>query len=118
MQRPASCEVKTSKDEIELYNLCKSHFHDVTHNKSIVDGWDADIIINDHHLIFWNGPWHYKDLNIRNHSLLQVQTRDCIKLNKFLDLGYDVLIYEDRYFSAKEAFEDIKTWITGNRGGS
>lgn len=98
-----------SKDEISLYNLCYNEFQNVTHNTQIIDGWDADILLHDYKIaILWNGPWHYKEMPLSNHSLKQVQTRDKIKIKKFTEIGWQVLIYEDRYFTVKQAFDTIK----------
>jgi hypothetical protein len=106
-KKSAAIRKKRSKDEIELFDLCFSHFKKVEANKIILDGWDADIIIDDNILILWNGPWHYRDIKIKNVSLTQIRKRDEIKINRFLDHGYTVFIYEDRYFTPKQAFADI-----------
>lgn len=103
-----------SKAEICLYDLCKTYFKNVQHNQKIMNGWDADISFGNN-LIFWNGPWHYRDLRIKGVSLKQIQKRDEIKLNKFLDAGYHVFIYEDRYFSPQQAFEDLVNNVVQQR---
>jgi len=96
---------KRSKDEIALYDLCSSHFKNVTSNEKLVDGWDADILIYDTKTaILWNGPWHYKEMNFGNHSLKQVQNRDSIKIKLFENEGWKVLIFEDRYHTPQSAF--------------
>lgn len=100
-----------SVDEIALFDLCSSYFDKVEHNKIIIDGWDSDIIINNNNLIFWNGPWHYMDIKMKRVSLSQIQNRDYIKINKFIDNGYKVFIYEDRYYTPEQAFEDLKLHI-------
>jgi hypothetical protein len=97
-----------SKDEILLFDLCSTHFQSVRHNEQLVDGWDADIIIDDiNTAILWNGPWHYKQMPHNNHSLKQVQNRDRIKIKSLTDAGWNVLIFEDRYFSPETAFQSI-----------
>jgi len=54
---------RRSKDEIHLFQLCVSHFRHVRHNEALVNGWDADIIIDDTKTaILWNGPWHYQKM--------------------------------------------------------
>ncbi len=111
----ASKRQKRSKDEISLYNLCSKYFTKVEHNKIIVDGWDADIIINDNYLILWNGPWHYMNIKMKGVSLHQIQNRDYIKINKFIDMGYNVYIYEDRYFTPEKAFLDLKDNINDKK---
>jgi hypothetical protein len=105
--------IKRSKDEIKLYELCKAKFKNVENNKVIKDGWDADIVLADFKIaILWNGPWHYKQLKISNHSLLQVQTRDRIKKKLFEDNGWKVLIFEDRHYNPETAFDFITGYIS------
>lgn len=97
-----------SKDEIALYQLCDEYFGDVLANHVITDGWDADIAIPSKKIaILWNGPWHYRDMNMKNHSLKQVQTRDAIKLRKFHELDWKVFVFEDRYYTPVTAFEEL-----------
>lgn len=106
----ASKKVSRSKDEIALYELCLQHFVKITHNESIFDGWDADILIYDTKTaILWNGPWHYKEMGLKNHSLRQVQNRDKIKIDLIKQYGWTPLIFEDRYFTPKEAFDFLLT---------
>ena len=108
-KKSAKNRCKRSKNEITLYNLCINHFTNVTHNIPIIDGWDADIILNEQKIaILWNGPWHYKDMKMTNHSLLQVQTRDKIKINVLTKAGWKVIVFEDRYYTPKSAFEELK----------
>ena len=103
---------RRSKDEISLYQLCESHFQNISHNEPIANGWDADILLIDHQVaILWNGPWHYKEMELKNHSLKQVQNRDKIKIKEFENIGWSVLVYEDRYYTPESAFEDIKKWL-------
>jgi len=98
-----------SKDEMALYDLCHQKYNNVDHNKHLVDGWDADIILNDHKIaILWNGPWHYKEMVGLVHSLKQVQNRDRIKQKLFKENGWNVVIFEDRYFSPESAFIEVK----------
>lgn len=106
-----------SKDEIELFNLCSEHFTKVESNKVILDGWDADIVINDNILVLWNGPWHYMDIKMKGVSLKKIQNRDHIKIDLFLDHGYHVLIYEDRYFTPTKAFDDLKYHVMDTGAG-
>lgn len=107
-KQSASQQISRSKNEILLYDLCKNYFKSVRHNIPLVDGWDADIIIDDHKIaILWNGVWHYKQMPHKNHSLLQVQTRDRIKINKLSNVGWNVLIFEERSFTPKTAFDSI-----------
>lgn len=102
---PKSYSVKRSKDEVALYELCRSHFSNVTHNEPIFNGWDADIIIYDTKTaISWNGPWHYQEMPGLNHSLLQVQTRDKIKQKEVTNAGWNLIVFEDRYHTPESAF--------------
>jgi hypothetical protein len=101
---------KRSKQEIELYNLCKDHFGEtaVTNNEKIFNGWDADILIYDHRIaILWNGPWHYKEMGFSNHSLKQVQNRDIIKIKEIYAMGWTPIVFEDRYYTPKSAFTNL-----------
>ena len=111
----ASKSNKRSIDEIRLYNLCSKHFN-VTHNCLITNDWDADIILEDYKIaILWNGPWHYKEMNIGNHSLKQVINRDILKIIDFEKIGWNVLIYQDNQFTPETALVDIllkvKKWV-------
>lgn len=105
-RKNASTRVLRSKDEIALYELCESYFDKVTNNDtSIANGWDADILIHDNKTaILWNGPWHYKEMGFSNHSLKQVQNRDKIKTEEFIKAGWSVIVFEDRYYTPKSAF--------------
>ena len=95
---------KRSKHEIELFELCKSSFSNVTHNEALFNGWDADILLHDYKIaILWNGPWHYREMNIGNHSLKQVQNRDAIKIKEILKRGWIPLVFEDRYYTPESA---------------
>lgn len=102
---------KRSKQEIQLYNLCKKYFEKVEHNKDIFDGWDVDLAINDKNLVMWNGPWHFAHMNIHKVSLSQIQNRDEIKINLFMNAGFNIFIYESRYFTPATAFDDLRTHI-------
>ena len=101
-------QMRRSKDEIALYELCRDYFNHVEHNIPMFNGWDADIIIHDFQIaIMWNGPWHYRNMNFGNHSLSQVQTRDRIKIDTIESFGWKVLVFEDRYYSPQTAFSHI-----------
>lgn len=101
----AASRVSRSKDEMKLFELCSQYFNNSLSNHIISDGWDADIVLPDHKIaIMWNGPWHYKQMNISNHSLSQVQNRDRIKIDLFKSLGWKVYVFEDRYYTPEQAF--------------
>lgn len=107
--------VRRSKDEIALFELCHAEFGSVANNEPIVDGWDADIIIDDFKLaVLWNGPWHYRQMPLKNHSLKQVQKRDEIKISKLSEAGYTVLVFEDRSYTPESAFDVIYKLTRGS----
>lgn len=107
---------KRSKAEIKLYELCTSLDDTIQHNKALVDKWDCDIFLPKHNLcIFWNGPWHYREMGLYNHDLSKVQARDSLKNKLFTAAGYTVLTFEDRHYTPDSAFEYIKG-IVGHPG--
>lgn len=87
--------VNRSKNEVYFFELCKNEFDNVLNNEKIFDGWDADVILTDYKIaILWNGKWHYEKIT-KEHSLLQVQNRDKIKLKKIKENGYKPYIIKD-----------------------
>jgi hypothetical protein len=117
-KRSANKRHKRSKQEIELYNLLELNFSNIGNNEPIANGWDADILLHDHKIaILWNGPWHYREMGFSNHSLKQVVNRDCIKIQEFESIGWNVLIYEDRHWTPIEAMIDVLL-IIGQPGGT
>lgn len=97
---------KRSTDEIALFELCNDYFNHVTSNEKAFNGWDADILIYDNKTaILWNGPWHYQEMNIGNHSLARVQNRDRIKKEEIKNAGWEVIVFEDRFFTPQSAFD-------------
>lgn len=106
-KKSANSRCKRSVLEIKLYELCKKRY-DVSHNEIIINGWDADIIFYQYKIaVLWNGPWHYKNMNMTNHSLDQVVTRDCLKISALENLGWTVLVYQDNQWTPETAFVDI-----------
>lgn len=98
---------KRSIDEIKLFDLISTKFTAIP-NHVIKDGWDADIFIPSlNTAIFWNGPWHYKEMGINGHSLKQVQNRDKIKTSLFESIGIKVYAFEDRHFTPQTAYEAL-----------
>lgn len=96
-----------SRDEIRLFELCSELWRSVRHNESLVDGWDADIIVDDIKVaVLWNGPWHYRKL-FASHSLDQVQTRDRHKRAALEAAGWRVMVFEDRHYTPDSAFEAV-----------
>lgn len=112
-KRVSSKLMNRSKDEIALFELCKNHFSNVEHNVRLFNGWDADVIIHDLKIaILWNGPWHYKQMNFSNHSLIKVQNRDALKIEEIKKLGWTPIIYEDRLFNPDTAFSHLLNFIS------
>ena len=108
-RKSAAARVSRSKNEVKLFELCADHFSNTLSNHIIADNWDADIVLLDQKIaILWNGPWHYKEMNISNHSLQQVQNRDKIKIKLFLSLGWHVYVFEDRYYTPEQAFVVVR----------
>lgn len=108
-------EIRRSKNEIYFCELCEQYFNNVEHNKSIFNGWDADVIIHDiKYAILWNGKWHYEKI-AKHHSVLQVQNRDNIKIKEIQDYGYTPYIIKDmgKYNPdfVKEQFNIFLTYI-------
>jgi hypothetical protein len=109
----AAKQIRRSKDEISLYEMCKDHFEMVSHNEPLVNGWDADIVIHDTRTaILWNGPWHRVQMPHKNHSLKQVQTRDRIKIKTLTENGWDVIVFDDDIWTPEMAFGSL----VGNDG--
>lgn len=104
----ANVRVTRSKLEVELYELCKSHFKNVDNNIPLVNGWDADIVIYDiKTAVLWNGPWHYTDMPGLTHSLKQVQNRDKIKIKELKSEGWNVVSFNDNEFTPLMAFNKL-----------
>lgn len=75
------------------------------HNVNMFNGWDADVIlVHEKVAVLWNGEWHFTKLKQR-HSVLQVQTRDQIKVSEILAAGYTPYIIEDRFVGKKHEKE-------------
>lgn len=88
-------DTRRSKNEKYFCELCEKHFKNVKHNIPVFNGWDADIIIEDIKVaILWNGKWHYNKIT-ENHSLVQVQNRDKIKIEEIIKCGYKPYIIKD-----------------------
>ena len=59
------------------------------------NGWDADVIIEEHKIaVLWNGIWHYKKI-AKKHSLIQVINRDLIKTKEIINCGYEPYVIKD-----------------------
>lgn len=110
----ATTNVKRSRDEIKLFELCQQYYLNVRHNEFLVENWDADIIIDDYKIaILWNGPWHYKEMPHNNHSLMQVKNRDRLKIKKFKQYKWNVFVFEDRFYNPDDAFKVLKQFTCG-----
>jgi hypothetical protein len=118
-RKSAKVNIKRSKQEIQLFELIRTIQPKVKNNFIIAKDWDADIVLEDEKIaIFWNGPWHYREMNFKNHSLLQVQNRDKIKKKLFENLGWSVFIFEDRHYTSEEAFKTITPYVPANKSSS
>jgi hypothetical protein len=90
----ATKQSRRSKNEVYFSELCAKEF-EITTNEPYFDGWDADVIIHSKKVaILWNGQWHYKQIT-KAQSLLQVQTRDKIKMSIIEKYGYTPYIIKD-----------------------
>ena len=111
-------EIRRSKNEIAFAELCKNKFKNILTNKSIFNGWDADVIVEDIKVaILWNGAWHYKEISKKS-SLKQIQNRDKIKLIEIKNCGYVSYVIEDlgKYNIKKVEleFDKFLEWIKNN----
>ena len=96
-KKSAHSQQRRSKSEVMFAELCDEHFgkDDVLCNEPIFDGWDADVIIRGKKIaVFWNGPWHYKQI-MRSQSLTQVQARDRVKTAIITKYGYTPYVIKD-----------------------
>lgn len=88
-------EERRSKNEKLFAKKCIKHFDKVLTNEPIFNGWDADIIIEDHKIaVLWNGIWHYEKIT-EKHSVKQVQNRDKIKIKEIKNMNYTPYIIKD-----------------------
>lgn len=106
--------VRRSKNEILFSEMCAEKWAIVC-NEPMFDGWDADVVIPELKIaVLWNGIWHYKDKIRPGHSLLQVQTRDQIKLKVIERHGYKSYVVKDmgRHNPkfVKEEFDKFVEW--------
>ena len=109
----AHSQQRRSKNEIYFAELCETYFgkENVKTNEPMFDGWDADVIIPSKKIaVLWNGIFHYKQI-MKNQSLLQVQTRDNIKMKVIEKHGYTPYVIKDmgKYKPefVKEQFENF-----------
>lgn len=93
-KQSAANQSRRSKNEIYFSELCSNHF-EITTNEPFFEGWDADVIIHSEKIaILWNGIWHYKQIS-KTQSLLQVQTRDKLKIDVIVKMGYTPYVIKD-----------------------
>ena len=113
-RKSAQKMVRRSKNEILFSEMCAERWAIVC-NEPMFDGWDADVVIPDLKVaVLWNGIWHYKEGIRPGHSLLQVQTRDQIKLKVIEKYGYRSYVIRDMGKHnpkfVKEEFEKFVEW--------
>lgn len=103
----SQAEIRRSKNEIFFADLINSIYKDSLNNKSIFNGWDADIIIPSKKIaILWNGIWHYENIC---GQLKQVQNRDKIKYSEIVKAGYMPYIITDLGdFSKKKCLKELE----------
>lgn len=103
----SQAEIKRSKNEIFFADLINSIYKDSINNKSIFNGWDADVIIPSMKIaILWNGKWHYEDIC---GQIKQVQNRDRIKYYEIVNAGYMPYIITDLgKFSKKKCYKEFE----------
>ena len=83
-----SAVVKRSRNEMLFAELCKNFYNDVLMNEPMFDGWDADIIVEDHEVaVLWNGVWHYRKI-CKGHKIEQTKARDKLKIDIINSYGY------------------------------
>ncbi len=124
-KKSAASQQRRSKNEIHFADLCIKEYPDanVTTNEQFFESkhgkWDADVIIHKYKIaILWNGVWHYKQIK-KDCSLLQIQTRDKIKLDIINKSGYTPYIIKDegkcspKFVEAE--FEKLKKIISIDR---
>jgi hypothetical protein len=115
----AALQIRRSKNEIYLSELCEKEYSNVTNNDPIFvskyGNWDADILLHDYKIaILWNGVWHYKQIS-KKQSLKQIQTRDKIKFDIIKSNNWTPYIIKDmgkynKKFVEKQ-FEILKEYI-------
>lgn len=105
-------ERRRSKSEILFCKFCEDHFSKVEHNKSIFNGWDADVLLTDLRIaILWNGPWHYRNISKRKAaSLKAIQNRDALKRKEIQKAGWSLYVVKDieKHRSQKKQFEFVQ----------
>lgn len=109
---------KRSKNEKLFYDMCNERFINVEHNKTIFNGWDADIIIHDYKIaVLWQGAWHYKQISKKT-KLSQIQNRDTLKIKEIERFGYTPYIIKDMgkfdENKVKDEFKRLQDYIKIN----
>lgn len=108
--------LRRSKNEIYFCELCEKEFKNVGHNKSIFNGWDADVLLYDYKIaVLWNGKWHYVEIMKKKNTLKRIQNRDKIKINEIQKAGWFPYVIKDmgKYNLAfvEEQFKVFKNFI-------
>ena len=110
-QQSAANQSRRSKNEIYFSELCSNYF-EITTNEPFFEGWDADVIIHSEKVaVLWNGVWHYKQIS-KTQSLLQVQTRDKLKIGIIEKMGYTPYIIKDMgKYNKKFVEQEFETFM-------
>jgi hypothetical protein len=93
--KSANSQQIRSRNEIAFFEKCKDLYSDSIANAAIFNGWDADVVIPSMKIaIMWNGKWHYEKI-CASQSLLQIQTRDSLKIKEIERAGYYPYVIKD-----------------------
>lgn len=105
-KKSAQVQSKRSKNEILLAELLSKEYSIET-NFKLIDNWDCDIYIKELNLaILWDGQWHRVQIS-KKQSLKQVQNRDRIKRELFIEKGVNIITIND-YGKYNQEFVKIK----------
>ena len=109
-------ELRRSKNEAYFFDLCSKQFTGVLSNKPMFGGWDADVILTEQRIaVLWNGKWHYEKIT-KQHSVLQVQNRDALKIEAIKKGGFEPYVIKDmgkfNKIFVEEQFSDLVNWLS------
>lgn len=106
---------KRSKNEISFADKCTEKWN-CSYNECLFNGWDADVIIKDLKIaVLWNGIWHYSTVNFKDKptSLLQIQTRDKLKMKQIIAAGWTPYIIKDlKNANEKKVQNEFELFLT------
>lgn len=116
-KKSAQVQSKRSKNEILLAELLSKEYSIET-NFKLIDNWDCDIYIKELNVaILWDGQWHRVQIS-KKQSLKQVQNRDRIKRELFIEKGVNIITINDygKYNQefVKSKFEEVLEVLHNN----